>query len=98
LPERPAAQALEFSTLAEALARGLCVVDVRDDSEAAAKPLPVPHHHLPLANLLADLTRLPASTNGWLFVCARGLRSRSAAEACREAGHAQAFSLRGGLT
>ncbi|MEY4377997.1 MAG: hypothetical protein RJB26_2547, partial [Pseudomonadota bacterium] len=79
----------------EAQARGLCVVDVRDAEEAAANPLSVPHHHLPIAALLQDLSQLPAA-EGWLFVCVRGIRSRSVAEACREAGRAAAYSLAGG--
>ncbi len=87
---------LELPSLAEGLARGLCVVDVRDATEAAANPLPVAHHHLPMATLLKDLKQLPATENGWLFVCVRGIRSRSVAEACREAGHAAAYSLSGG--
>ena len=87
---------LELPSLAEGLARGLCVVDVRDATEAAANPLQVAHHHLPMATLLKDLKQLPATEKGWLFVCVRGLRSRSVAEACREAGHAAAYSLSGG--
>ena len=87
---------LELPSLAEGLARGLCVVDVRDAAEAAANPLSVAHHHLPMAALLQDLQQLPAAENGWLFVCVRGIRSRSVAEACREAGHAAAYSLSGG--
>jgi adenylyltransferase/sulfurtransferase len=87
---------LELPSLAEGLARGLCVVDVRDATEAAANPLQVAHHHLPMAALLKDLKQLPATEKGWLFVCVRGIRSRSVAEACREAGHAAAYSLSGG--
>ena len=87
---------LELPSLAEGLARGLCVVDVRDAAEAAANPLPVAHHHLPMAALLKDLKQLPATEKGWLFVCVRGIRSRSVVEACREAGHTAAYSLSGG--
>jgi rhodanese-related sulfurtransferase len=87
---------LELPSLAEGLARGLCIVDVRDAAEAAANPLQVTHHHLPMATLLKDLQQLPATEKGWLFVCVRGIRSRSVAEACREAGHAAAYSLSGG--
>jgi adenylyltransferase/sulfurtransferase len=87
---------LELPSLAEGLARGLCVVDVRDAAEAAANPLQVAHHHLPMAALLKDLQQLPATEKGWLFVCVRGIRSRSMAETCREAGHAAAYSLSGG--
>lgn len=92
----PASEPVELPSLADAMARGLCVVDVRNADEAAANPLTGPHHHLPLASLLDDLSLLPASAAGWLFVCVKGLRSRSAAEACREAGHARAYSLSGG--
>jgi len=87
---------LELPSLAEGLARGLCVVDVRDAAEAAANPLSVAHHHLPMAALLQDLQQLPAAEHGWLFVCVRGMRSRSVAAACRESGHAAAYSLSGG--
>jgi len=89
-------EAVELASLAEGVARGLCIVDVRNADEAAANPLAVPHHALPLESLLGDLAQLPASAEGWLFVCVRGLRSRSAAEACREAGRTKAYSLRGG--
>lgn len=91
-----AAEAVELPSLAEGVARGLCIVDVRNADEAAANPLAIAHQHLPLAELLGNLALLPASANGWLFVCVKGLRSRSAAEACREAGHSKAYSLSGG--
>jgi len=91
------AASLELDSLDDALGRGLCVIDVRGEAEIALRPLRVPHHAVPLEQLLPDLARLPASPAGWLFVCVRGVRSRSAAEACREAGLARAFSLRGGL-
>ena len=87
---------VELPSLAEGVARGLCIIDVRSADEVAANPLAVAHQHLPLAELLADLSRLPVSVTGWLFVCVKGVRSRSAAEACREAGHANAYSLSGG--
>ena len=95
-PTAGANEPVELPTLEAGLARGLCLVDVRSESEAAAKPLALPHHQLPLERLLADLSQLPASPAGWLFVCARGIRSRSAAEACRASGRLAAYSLRGG--
>ncbi len=89
------AEPLELPDLRAALDRGLCIVDVRNADEAAANPLAVPHQHLPMDRLLQDLGQLPPAA-GWLFVCARGLRSSAVAAACREAGHATAYSLAGG--
>lgn len=97
VPAKQATEPLELATLAEAATRGLQIVDVRGAAEATAKPLAMPHVHLPLEQLLTDLSQLPETSAGWLFVCVRGIRSRSAAEACREAGKAHAYSLTGGL-
>lgn len=49
-----------------------------------------------LINALPGLTRLPAETQ-LIFVCRSGNRSAQAARALRRLGHAQAWSLAGGL-
>jgi sulfur-carrier protein adenylyltransferase/sulfurtransferase len=87
---------IELATLAEASAQGLTVVDVRNADEIAAAPLPGPHERVPMADLLENPGLLDAA-RGWLFVCARGARSRTVAEACREAGFPHAYTLRGGV-
>ena len=75
---------------------GYLVVDLREASEVAAAPLSVAHRHLPLAQLLQDPAQLAVGPR-YLLVCASGRRSQAAAAQLRDAGVAQAWSLRGGL-
>jgi rhodanese-related sulfurtransferase len=62
-------------------------------------PLPaVAHRHWPLQALLADGPAELGNDHRYLLVCSRGLRSRAAAEAMREAGLSEVYSLAGGLS
>jgi molybdopterin/thiamine biosynthesis adenylyltransferase/molybdopterin synthase catalytic subunit/rhodanese-related sulfurtransferase len=92
----PADLELPAAALGRAVAEGYTVIDVRDAHESARLPLPVPHRQLPVARLLDDPAQLPASGR-YLLVCARGQRSKAAAEVLRRAGVGDAWSLRGGM-
>jgi rhodanese-related sulfurtransferase len=97
--EAAAAPDLEvsFADLEPALAAGYTVIDIRDDREVTELPLPqTPSRHIPLASLIADASAL-RNEEKYLLVCARGMRSRAAAEHLRERGFQNAYSLRGGL-
>jgi len=85
---------LDFDDLAQAVAAGYAVIDIRDPTESAADPLPSFAKHIPMAELLTG-SNLPADGR-YLLVCARGLRSRNTCEALRERGIDEAWSLRGG--
>jgi molybdopterin/thiamine biosynthesis adenylyltransferase/molybdopterin synthase catalytic subunit/rhodanese-related sulfurtransferase len=85
---------LDLDDLAQAVAAGYAVIDIRDPAESAADPLPAFARRIPMAELLAG-DNLP-SDGRYLLVCARGLRSRSTCEALRERGIRDAWSLRGG--
>ncbi|HXQ31177.1 MAG TPA: ThiF family adenylyltransferase [Steroidobacteraceae bacterium] len=87
---------LPAPALAAAVADGFTVIDVRDARERAERPAPCPHRHIPFDRLLEDPRQLDASGR-YLVLCARGQRSRAAAEALRRAGIRDAWSLRGGL-
>jgi molybdopterin/thiamine biosynthesis adenylyltransferase/molybdopterin synthase catalytic subunit/rhodanese-related sulfurtransferase len=97
--ETTAAPDLEvsFADLKPALAAGYTVIDIRDDREVTELPLPqTPSRHIPLASLIADASAL-RNEEKYLLVCARGMRSRAAAQQLRERGIQHAYSLRGGL-
>jgi len=87
---------LDLAVLDEAVADGYVVVDLRDAREAAADPAPVRHLHIPLAELLAEPSRLD-SKQRYLLLCARGQRSLAAARTLRRSGFMGVWSLRGGL-
>jgi molybdopterin/thiamine biosynthesis adenylyltransferase/molybdopterin synthase catalytic subunit/rhodanese-related sulfurtransferase len=88
---------LEFDAdLDAARSRGLVIVDIRDDDEVRAAPLPGGALHIAMPRLLARPALLAAGDR-YLLVCSRGLRSRTAAEQLRAAGLARVWSLRGGL-
>jgi sulfur-carrier protein adenylyltransferase/sulfurtransferase len=87
---------LPATALASAAADGFTVIDVRDAREAAARPVPGTHRHIPLDRLLEDPRQLAASGR-YLLLCARGQRSQAAAAALRRAGIQDSWSLRGGL-
>jgi adenylyltransferase/sulfurtransferase len=94
-PERPVGVDLELP-LAAAVRAGYRIVDIREPMECAFEPLPVAGEALPLGRLLeAGLT--PDSGRPVLLVCAHGVRSRAAAEFLRARGHADVWSLEGGL-
>lgn len=97
--EAAAAPDLEvsFAGLTPAVAAGYTVIDIRDDLEVRELPIAqTPSRHIPLASLIADASAL-RNENKYLLVCAKGMRSRAAAEHLRERGFQNAYSLRGGL-
>jgi adenylyltransferase/sulfurtransferase len=88
---------VDIGPLEAAAAGEYVVIDLRDSHEVLAEPMPVPHLHIPLDRLLDDPAQLDAKRR-YLLVCARGQRSKAAAEALRRAGIAAAYSMRGGLS
>jgi adenylyltransferase/sulfurtransferase len=83
--------------LAEAAVRGFRVVDIREQYECAAQPMPIAgHESVPMGRLLAGGLPDDASAR-YLLVCTHGIRSRAAAEALRALGRNNVWSLRGGL-
>ena len=83
--------------LAEAAIRGFRVVDIREQYECAAEPMPIAgHDSVPMGRLLAGGLPDDASAR-YLLVCTHGIRSRAAAEALRALGRNNVWSLRGGL-
>jgi adenylyltransferase/sulfurtransferase len=92
----PAALDLDMP-LAAAAAAGYRIVDIREPMECAFEPLPVAgQQSLPLGRLLdGGLAVDPARR--YLLVCAHGVRSHAAAELLRARGHANVWSLQGGL-
>jgi molybdopterin/thiamine biosynthesis adenylyltransferase/molybdopterin synthase catalytic subunit/rhodanese-related sulfurtransferase len=88
---------VSFADLKPAVAAGYTVIDIRDDREVSELPLAqTPSRHIPLASLIADASAL-RNEDKYLLVCARGMRSRAAAEHLRERGFQNAYSLRGGV-
>jgi len=94
----PAAVAVDVTLpLAAAIAAGYRIVDVREPLECEIEPLPVSGQEaVPLARLLDGALQVDGS-RPCLLVCAHGVRSRAAAEFLRARGHANVWSLRGGL-
>jgi adenylyltransferase/sulfurtransferase len=83
-----------FDDLANAVARGFVVVDVRDADEIDASPLPVASLCIPASEIA---TRPLGPFHGdVLLVCASGKRSHYAARQLRQRG-VEAYSLVGGL-
>jgi molybdopterin/thiamine biosynthesis adenylyltransferase/molybdopterin synthase catalytic subunit/rhodanese-related sulfurtransferase len=88
---------LEFSTLAEARASGLELIDIREGWERAADPPALRiERHLALSDLMEGRVGWPGEGR-YLIVCAHGVRSLALTERLRELGHAQVWSMRGGL-
>jgi len=88
---------LEFETLADARARGLELVDVREGWERDEDPPGSRiEHHLPLSEFMQGRVQWP-SAGRYLIVCAHGVRSLALAERLRELGYDEVYSLRGGL-
>jgi sulfur-carrier protein adenylyltransferase/sulfurtransferase len=92
------AEPLELTvvTLADAVARGYTLVDLREPHEIAAAPASAACRAIPLGTLLDDPAQLPPGPR-YLLLCARGQRSAGATTALRRAGLATVWSLRGGL-
>ena len=84
---------IALPSLAEAVRRGLEVIDIRTAEEVAARPAAARHIDMP--TLLADPRLLPAGKE-FLLVCASGKRSLAAARELRKRGLA-VRSLAGGL-
>jgi sulfur-carrier protein adenylyltransferase/sulfurtransferase len=86
-----------FSDLSSGINAGYTLIDIREANEVAELPIArAPSTHIPLGMLLASSEPLQRDTR-YLLVCARGSRSRAAAEHLREQGFSQAYSLKGGL-
>jgi adenylyltransferase/sulfurtransferase len=97
--QAPAMPILEvsFMDLSPAVNEGYTLIDIREDQEVRELPIArAPSTHIPLASLLASTDPLNRDER-YLLVCARGSRSRAAAEHLRERGFTKAYSLRGGL-
>ena len=96
-PSGAARLELEFETLAQAFESGLELVDIREPWERAHDPpgLQIPAH-LPLSELMHGRANFPAEGR-YLIICAHGVRSLSLTEHLRSLGHAEVYSLRGGL-
>jgi adenylyltransferase/sulfurtransferase len=86
---------VEFASLADALAQGYALIDVRDARERDAEPLPAESLHLPMARILAGAAALDLA-RPYLLVCATGKRSAAAADLLRSQGLRHCRSLRGG--
>ena len=96
-PQEPAASLeLSFASLADALAAGYALIDVRDMNERAAEPVPATSLHLPMTKLLTESVNLDLDAQ-YLLVCATGKRSAAAADLLRSQGFRACRSLRGGL-
>ena len=86
---------VRLANLAEALARGMQVIDIRSDEEVAATL--AAGRHIPMSALLAD-PGLLSPAGCYLLVCASGQRSLAAARALRAAGiraQSLAYGLKG---
>jgi adenylyltransferase/sulfurtransferase len=96
----PAPADLELDLpLAEAIHRGLRVIDIRGADEIEAAPLPVADT-LAYAGerLVAEAAMLLDPASGYLIVCARGVRSLAVAERLRAAGFSRVHSLARGAS
>src|SRR5688572_802543 len=85
-----------FSSLAQAVAAGFTLLDVRDSRERDAEPVPAPSLHLPMSKLLTEASSLDFGGR-YLLICATGKRSTAAADLLRSQGISDSHSLRGGL-
>jgi rhodanese-related sulfurtransferase len=85
-PPQDAAQLEEsFASLADALAAGYALIDVRDMKERDAEPVPASSLHLPMTKLLTEAVNLDLDGQ-YLLLCATGKRSGAAAELLRSQG------------
>lgn len=83
--------------LAEAAARGFCIIDIREPEEAAVTPLPVDGQRaVPLGRFLGGAVELDPEAR-YLLVCAHGVRSKALAGWLRAQGRENVWSLEGGL-
>jgi sulfur-carrier protein adenylyltransferase/sulfurtransferase len=96
---QPHTQDLEvsFESLEAARAAGYAIVDIREPDEIAVMALPIASAlAVPSPRIVADRHQLQRET-AYLLVCARGARSRAAAEVLQERGFRAVKSLRGGV-
>jgi len=87
---------VEYAVLADAVAAGYTIIDVRDVQERRAEPVPAASLHLPVSRLLSEAATLDPGA-AYLLVCASGKRSAAAAELLRSQGFGACRSLRGGI-
>jgi adenylyltransferase/sulfurtransferase len=87
---------MQFASLDAAVAAGYSIIDVRDEMEIRLAPLDRDHQEIPAQSLLERANNLAPGTK-YLLVCARGIRSRAAAQALRERGLEHIYSLSGGV-
>ncbi|WP_336884796.1 HesA/MoeB/ThiF family protein [Frateuria defendens] len=88
---------LSFHSLAEAVAAGFQLVDVREANEIAALPLPgVPSRHVPSGEIAVHAQVL-RNEGRYLLICASGRRSAHAVQRLRAEGVENVYSLAGGL-
>ncbi len=85
-----------FESLSAAVSAGFHLVDLREADERAALPSGVDTEWSPYSGWSAAAVA-PSFTAPVLLFCASGKRSLAAARSLRERGHAEAFSLQGGL-
>ena len=90
------ARDLEVTLTNLAAATGYALIDVRELREVREAPIAAASRHIPLAVLLADASTLDPERK-YLLICARGARSKAAAEHLRSHGFPHAYSLSGGL-
>jgi sulfur-carrier protein adenylyltransferase/sulfurtransferase len=97
--EPAAARELEvtFDSVAQAIAAGFVVIDIREAHELARVATPANVRHLPMAQLLHGHASLPPEGK-YLLLCASGKRSLAAAQELRTRGCEKVFSLRGGVS
>jgi adenylyltransferase/sulfurtransferase len=93
VPE-PADLEVSLRSVADALARGYELLDIRTGEELEQHPSGL--RHLPMSDLLADSSALTPGAR-YLLVCASGRRSFATAQALRGRG-VDAYSLTGGLS
>ena len=81
--------------LADLLSTDVDLVDVRDEREWLAGHVPGTRN-IPLETLRADPDAYLAKTKPVVFVCARGVRSLTAAKLAERLGYAKVYNLDGG--
>jgi len=96
-PEDAESPEVDFSSLNEAREAGFELVDIREAWERqSGRPASHITLHLPLSELLGGRVAFPAGGR-YLIVCEHGVRSLALAEHLRERGHAEVYSMRGGI-
>ena len=81
--------------LADLLSTDVDLVDVRDEREWLAGHVPGTRN-IPLEMLRADPDAFLSRTKPIVFVCARGVRSLTAAKLAERLGYAKVYNLDGG--